>query len=302
MLSAQSFCLIKRLIIGLLILSCLPYSVKAQEISVIEEIRRTGLLKIAVREDAVPFGYRDLNNNWTGICLDFVEILRNQVRQELDQPIILVKLFKSTLFNRFELVDSKVVFLECGPNTIRKDIAYKISFSDPIFLTGTQFLIKTEDKNKIRLNSDLKGITIGGLRDTTNLKFIIEKYPLATIREFQGVTGRLRGIQALQQGKIDAFVSDGILLIGEALLQNLSLGRDFSIFPEYPLECEEYGLILPSNDPQWQNLVNKAIANDDIQTLYQKWIGPVFPVIEQTRNYCRPSEKNQNSSKSIEPN
>ncbi len=292
MLSAQSFCLIKRLIISLLISSCLPYSVNAQEISVIEEIRRTGLLKIAVREDAVPFGYRDLNNNWTGICLDFVEILRNQVRQELDQPIILVKLFKSTLFNRFELVDSKVVFLECGPNTIRKDLAYKISFSDPIFLTGTQFLIKTEDKNKIRLNSDFKGIKIGGLRDTTNLKFITEKYPLATIREFQGVTGRLRGVQALQQGKIDAFVSDGILLIGEALLQNLSLGRDYLIFPEYPLECEEYGLILPSNDPQWQNLVNRAIANEDIQTLYQKWIGPVFPAIEQTRNYCRPSEKN----------
>ena len=62
----QSF-LLKRFIITLLILFCFPYNLRAQEASVIQEIKKTGLLKIAVREDAVPFGYRDLNNNWTGI-------------------------------------------------------------------------------------------------------------------------------------------------------------------------------------------------------------------------------------------
>jgi hypothetical protein len=102
--------------------------------TILEEIKRTGLLRIAVREDAVPFGYRDLNENWTGICIDFLEILRNQVRRELDQPIILIKLFKSTLFNRFDLVNDKVVALECGPNTIRDNLSYNIDFSDPFFL------------------------------------------------------------------------------------------------------------------------------------------------------------------------
>lgn len=287
MFSTKGFIRIKKLIISLVLFSCLPYSVRAQDRSVLEEVKKTGLLRIAVREDAVPFGYRDSNDNWTGICIDFLEILRNQVRRELDQPIILIKLFKSTLFNRFDLVNDKVVTLECGPNTIRDNLSYNIDFSDPFFLTGTQLLIRAEDKNRIRLNPNLNGITIGGLRDSTNLEFIAQKYPLATIRAFQGVTGRLRGVQALQQGKIDAFVSDGILLIGEALLQNLSLGQDYLIFPEYPLECEQYGMIIPSNDSQWQALVNKTIATKEAQALYQKWIGPVLPAIEQTRNYCR---------------
>ena len=158
MFSIKNFILIKNLIISLLLFSCLPSPVKAQENSVLEEVKRTGLLRIAVREDAVPFGYRDSNENWTGICIDFLEILRNQVRRELDQPIILIKLFKSTLFNRFDLVNDKVVALECGPNTIRENISYNIDFSDPFFLTGTQFLIKAEDKNRIRLNSNLNGL------------------------------------------------------------------------------------------------------------------------------------------------
>ncbi|MFM7192984.1 MAG: amino acid ABC transporter substrate-binding protein, partial [Microcystaceae cyanobacterium] len=47
--------------------------------TVLETIRTTGLLKIAIREDAVPLGYRDLNNDWSGICLDFAAILKRQV-------------------------------------------------------------------------------------------------------------------------------------------------------------------------------------------------------------------------------
>lgn len=302
MFSTKGFIFIQRLIISLVFFSCFSYPVRAQETSVLEQIKRTGLLRIAVREDAVPFGYRDNDDNWTGVCIDFVEILRNQVRRELDQPIILVKLFKSTLFNRFELVKDKVVALECGPNTIRDNLSYKVDFSDPFFLTGTQFLIKAEDKNRIRLNTELNGITIGGLQDSTNLEFVATKYPLATIRKFQGVTGRQRGVQALRQGKIDAFVSDGILLIGEALLQNLPLGRDYLIVPEYPVECEQYGLILPSNDPQWRALVNKAIATKEAQDLYQRWIGPILPAIEQTRNYCRQPDTNPILTDSVDSN
>lgn len=285
------FCGINTLL-NILLLSSLNLSTaQAQPSSVIDEIKRTGLLRIAVREDAVPFGYRDLNDNWTGICIDFIDILKNQVIQELNQPIILVKLFKSTLFNRFELVNDQVVYLECGPNTIRSDLPYQVTFSNPIFLTGTQFLIRADDRRRFRADPSLKGFTIGALRNTTNLRFVTEKYPQATIREFQGSTGRLRGVQSLQQGKIDAFASDGILLIGEALLQNLSLGTDYLIYPQYPLDCEEYGVIIPKDDPQWQSIVNAAIAAPATQELYKKWIGPVFPAVEKTQNYCRQSDR-----------
>ncbi|MGL5033778.1 MAG: amino acid ABC transporter substrate-binding protein [Microcystaceae cyanobacterium] len=277
-----------RLISFCLSLLALPFPVVAQEPSVLEQIKQTGLLKVALREDAVPFGYRDFNNNWTGVCLDLVALLKQRVIKELDQPVILVKLFKSTLFNRFDLVNDNVVYLECGPNTIRKDLSYdRVTFSEPFLFTGTQLLIRAADKQKINADGDLSGSNIGVLRYTSNAEFIRDRYPQATIQEFQGATGRLRGVQALRQEKIDAFASDGILLVGEALIQNLELGKDYVIVPKNPLNCESYGLILPQGDPVWLNLVNEMLKSEESRQLYRKWFGEILPQIEFTNNYCR---------------
>lgn len=256
--------------------------------TVLETIRTTGLLKIAVREDAVPLGYRDLNNDWSGICLDFAAILKRQVITKIQQPAILVKLFKSTLFNRFDLVNDQVVYLECGPNSIRQDLTYdNITFSQPFLWTGTQFLIRAADKQRINPNGSLAGLKIGVLRYTTNEKLIQERYPEATIQIFQGATGRLRGIQALRQERIDAFASDGILLLGEALSQNLAIGQDYLIVPPIPLNCEQYGLILPRQDPQWVELINQTLALPQTQSLKQKWLGPIFPQVQKVIDFCQ---------------
>lgn len=259
-------------------------------VSILGEIKRTGLLKIAIREDAVPFGYRDLNNDWSGICLDFAAILKRQVIEKIDQPVILVKLFKSTLFNRFDLVNDQVVYLECGPNSIRPDLSYSnATFSQPFMWTGTQFLIRAADKSKVNPNSSLAGLKIGVLRYTTNEKLIQERYPEAILTIFQGATGRLRGIQALRQERIDAFASDGILLLGEALSQNLAIGQDFRIVPTLPLNCEQYGMILPRQDPQWIAFINETLALPATQKLYQKWLDPISPQADRIGNYCQPT-------------
>ncbi len=267
-------------------------SILTQPSPILEDIQKTGLLKVAVRKDAVPFGYLDLNNQWTGICIDFIAVLKQQVTERLNNPFILVKLYESTLFNRFELLSENVVALECGPNTIRSDLAGKVAFSEPIFQTGTQFLVPTSSLLNFNPNGRLQDKTIGILRNTSNAQFLTERYPDAQFREFQGVTGRTRGVQALMQGKIDAFASDGILLFGEALLLNIQLGPTYRIIPKAPLDCVEYGLILPANDSAWQGLVNQAIALPETKAIYQKWVGPLLPALDSVRSYCNQQSEN----------
>ena len=99
-----------------------------QEETVLERIQETGLLKVGIREDAVPFGYRDVNGELDGLCLDFIGVLREQLQQKLDKQAIAIKLYKSTLFNRFELVSDRIVDIECGPNTIRELPEYQVQF------------------------------------------------------------------------------------------------------------------------------------------------------------------------------
>lgn len=264
-----------------------PLSLVAQQETVLQEIERSGLVKFGIREDAFPFAYKDSDNSYRGICLDIFELIVEKVKQESKREIIAIRLAESTLSNRFELVEDRIAHLECGPNTINATNNRNIQFSSPFFITGTQFLISVEDKNIIDANSSLNNLTIGVLRNTATQKLLEERYPLANLQAFQGVTGRRRGVQAIRQNRIDAFASDSILLLGEANRQSLALNRDFLLIPEEPLDCVSYGLILPNNDPQWRKLVNSVITERQLYQIYRKWFGDVAPEIRKTADFCR---------------
>ncbi|MFM7715456.1 MAG: amino acid ABC transporter substrate-binding protein, partial [Microcystis sp.] len=90
----------KLIILTLVILSNVFAALPAKSEMVLEKIKRTGLLEVAMREDAIPFGYRDSNNNLQGLCLDFIQLLREELKHKLNLQIISVKIYKSTLFNR----------------------------------------------------------------------------------------------------------------------------------------------------------------------------------------------------------
>jgi polar amino acid transport system substrate-binding protein len=279
---------IRPLILSFLMTVMVSGQITATAETVLEAIKRTGELKVAIREDAFPLGYRDADNaSLSGICLDFINILKIKIKQVLNQEVLAVKLYQSTLLNRFDLIKDKIAYLECGPNTIQPSLEKNIDFSDSFFVTGTRFLIRAEESQKFNPNGSLQGLTLGVLHDTTTQALLAKKYPLAKLEEFQGVTGRRRGIQALQQRKIDAFASDGILLLGEASLQNLAIGLDYLLVPQTPLDCEFYGLILPKNDPQWRDLVNAAIATAKAEkTPYQQWFSTILPEIQKTTAFC----------------
>lgn len=252
----------------LILCSC---SLSAKAESNLAKIKNRGVLNVAIREDAAPFGYVDSRNNLQGYCLDFFVLLEKRLLKHLKRNNLTIKLFKSTANNRFSLVSSGIVDLECGSNTIRNDAPKKTGFSTEFFVTGTQFLINKNNRNRFKFNQNLKDIRLGVIKNTTTEKFITETYPLARIVKFSGVTARNRSIQALSQGKLDATVSDGILLRYEAQQQGLSTS-EYSIIPKTPLTCDRYGMIL-SRDRQWQDFVNSVIDSPESAALSQTWFG-----------------------------
>lgn len=257
-------------------------SVKAEE--TLAKIQRTGVLSVAIREDAPPFGYLDAQENVQGYCLDFFALLQSQLIQELERNTLSIKLLKSTATNRFGLVADSLVNLECGPNTIRPDPPENTNFSHPFFLTGTQFLVKQD--NSLDPESDLNGAILGVIANTTTAKVVAQRYPLATLQQYKGVTARIRGIQAVAQGKIDAMISDGILLRAEAQQQGLS-AAEYPLVPELPLTCDRYGMIIHSNDPQWQEFVNSVIDSPEAEALSNQWFGSLFSYAQLTQVVCQ---------------
>ncbi|NJO94499.1 MAG: transporter substrate-binding domain-containing protein [Hydrococcus sp. RM1_1_31] len=116
-----------------IISSSLNFKAKAQEqeASVLEQIKETGLVKVAIREDAFPFSYKDNSGNFSGICLDIINLIVKQIKKETKRDILLVKIYESSLSNRFELVEDNIAYLECGPNTIIPQTSENIQYSNP---------------------------------------------------------------------------------------------------------------------------------------------------------------------------
>ncbi len=266
---------------GLFLLS-LTFPVKAED--TLDKIQRTGVLNIAIREDAPPFGYLDNSENLQGYCLDFFALLRQRLVKELERNTLSVKLFKSTTGNRFDLIARNIVDLECGPNTIRADIPENTDFSTSFWVTGTQFLVR--QNNFLDPEQDLGDeIELGVISNTTTEEFIAQRYPSATLLRYSGVTARIRGIQAVEQGRIDAMISDGILLRGEA--QQLGLSSvEYSLIPDVPLTCDRYGMIIRNNDPGWQDFINSVINSPEVAALSNAWFGQLLNYTQTAQNFC----------------
>ncbi|MDJ0578768.1 alpha/beta hydrolase [Crocosphaera sp.] len=253
--------------------------------TILEEIKRTGIIKVGLRLDTPPFGYLDEQGNYTGYCGDFIrefsQYLQNKYNVQLSVDVITIP---STEQTRFNLVKDNIVHLECGPNTIDNNID-GVSFSNIFFISGTQFFVKKDNPINIRSSGQLEGKKIGVLRNTTTERFIQEKYKQTEIIYFEGNNASREGIEKVINDQIDLFADDGILLLGKMKQENLSLDN-YKIIPNRPLTCEFYGMILPENDQEWLGIVNEFIGSKNTKPIWDKWFKELVPYVLLDLDYC----------------
>ena len=190
----------------------------------------------------------------------------------------------SNLDNRYQLLQQDRIHLECGPNTIRNDIE-DVTFSQPFFATGTQFLLPSNKANQVNRNSNLANLKIGVLKNTTTEQFVEEQYPSTEKVYFEGTRARSKAVQALTNNTIDAFVSDSILSTQEIQRQGL-VADDYALLPKRPLTCDYYGMLLPDNDPQWQNTINGFLNSQTLKQANTRWLGEFSEEILSAVDSC----------------
>ncbi|MEM8676024.1 MAG: alpha/beta fold hydrolase [Cyanobacteria bacterium P01_G01_bin.67] len=253
---------------------------------VIAEIKRTGVLKVALRTDAAPFGYINQEQDWVGYCDDLAHALGDRLELELAtvNPIKVVKR-ASSLNNRFKLIEQAKAHLECGPNSI-VDNRQEVVFSDPFFSSGTRFLVRGLNTPLIDFNSSLKGIKLGVLEATTSQQFLAQEYPDAEIVTYESKNRRNIGAKEINNGEIDAFVSDTVLLTGQLNHQNLN-PKNYQTIPEQPLTCDYYGLILPADDPHWRKTINTFIRDRTSKKVFHQWLNSYYTQAITDLDYCQ---------------
>ncbi|WP_287276327.1 MULTISPECIES: amino acid ABC transporter substrate-binding protein [unclassified Okeania] len=238
------------------------------EKTVLEKIQQTRVLKAGFRSDAAPFSYiSSETNQLEGYSVELVKLIHQRLEQELGKSIKL-ELQEVSLENRFELIQDRKLEIVCAATTINNAREKIVDFSIPFFTTGIQLLVRKTDVERFDPMKGTTGkVSIGFLAGSTTDEEFRPTYPNAN---WQSVSNRAEGISQLDNGKIDAVASDGILLLGEIRQQKKNI-NEFELIPKIPFTFENYGCILPLQNPGWDKFVDSTIASDENTKLLHQW-------------------------------
>jgi polar amino acid transport system substrate-binding protein len=259
-------------IFGLILSGLIPGVAKAE--TVMEKVARTGVLTAGTSKDALPFAYSDSQGKLTGYSVDMLTLIQQQLEKELGKKIKL-KLVAVTPAARIPKIINRQVDIVCDASSFTWERDKKVDFSISYGVTGTQILIKKE--TNLGSPESLINKRVGVLAGTTNEQAIKQIQPQTKLVYFKT---RPEAFAALEQGKIDAFASDSILL--EGWLQTAKNPDSFAIVPPRPYSREGIACMVPENNSKFLNSVNYSLVkfmqgfvnnNPKYVAIFDRWFG-----------------------------
>jgi polar amino acid transport system substrate-binding protein len=253
---------------------------KAGAETVIQKVVRTGVLNAGTSKDALPFAYADKEGKLTGYSVDMLNLIKEELEKELGRKIQL-KLVGLSPAERIPKIVSRQVDIVCDATSFTWERDKKVDFSVSYGGTGTQLLVKKG--SNIGSRESLVGKQIGVLAQTTNELAIKRAQPKAKLVYF---STRSQAYTSLQQGKIDAFASDSILL--EAWLESTKNQDNFSIVPDRPFSREGIACMVPENNSKLLDSVNYSLVKfmqgfvrgkQRNVAIFDKWFGSQGAII-----------------------
>jgi len=252
--------------------------------TVLEKIGRTGVLTAGTRGSNIPFAFINEKNELSGFSIDLLEAIHARLEKKLGKQIRLDKR-EVTNATRISLVVNRAIDIECSSTTYTRGRDEAVDFSITFFFTGSQLLVK--QGIGIKSMADVAGKRVGVIPGSTNEKAVRAFQPKADVVTFQE---QAAAFLALEQGRIVAFASDGILLAG--LAAKARNPKDYEVVGDF-FSKDPYACMVPENDSKWRDFVNhtfmELIDNGKYIELYDKWFGErgvvPYPMSDQVRTY-----------------
>ena len=259
--------------LSLLLTAALPGVASAE--TVMQKVKRTGVLTAGTSKDAFPFAYKDKQGQLIGYSVDMLKLIQQQIEEELGKKVQL-KLVPLTPAGRIPNIVNRKVDIVCDASSFTWERNKNVDFSFSYGATGTNLLVKKA--SNLGSPKSLIGKKIGVLAKTTNEQAIKQAQPQAKLVYLRD---RWQGYTALQQGRIDAFADDGILL--EAWLGRKQNFNNYKVVPDRPYSREGIACMVPENNSDFLDTVNytfygfmQGFVNNESKyvTIFDRWFGP----------------------------
>jgi glutamate transport system substrate-binding protein len=207
------------------------------------DIKERGELVVAAALDAPLLSQQDPTNpdDVEGFDITLAKLLATYI---LGEPN--VKIVPPASETREALLQNGTVDVVFNTYTITEERAQQVSFAGPYFTSGLAVAVKADEEGIAGIE-DLDGRKVIVGANTPAVEAVPEHAPDAELVTF-GTDPQ--AVQALLQGRGDAYVQDYLLLA-----TNASSNPDLKVVGE-PFTEEPYGIGLPPDDAEFKEFVN----------------------------------------------
>ena len=238
----------------------------------LDRIGQEKAIRIAYREDAPPFSYKDKIGEPAGFMVDLCRAVAKKLAEQLHLPSLNVTYVPVTAANRFEAIAQQKADLLCEPTSATLSRREQVDFSIPTFLDGASLMVRADGSKNLR---ELAGQKIGVLAGTTT-----EESLRNTLKE-AGIAGDVvtakthgEGLAMLDDGKISAYFGDRSILL--FLIKDSKAPEKLRLADDY-LSVEPYALALLRGDSDFRLAVDRALSHiyrsGEIGTIFERTFG-----------------------------
>lgn len=236
------------------------------------KVKERGAIRLGYLEAAAPFS-RAGENGPAGYSIDLCKRVAEDLRKQLGKPDLREEWVKVTLQDRLEAVMEGRIDLECGTTTWTLARQESVDFSLMTFVDGGSMLVRS-DKGPTRI-AEFAGKRIAVVGNTTTVDALSTTLKKRRVdAKIVDVPDEGRGMALLAEGKVDAYASDRLVLMGLAL--NAKGSQAYRLIDE-DFSLEPYALVLPRDDHEFRLAVNRSLAqlfrSGEILSMYDTWFG-----------------------------
>ncbi|CAJ0725239.1 MULTISPECIES: amino acid ABC transporter substrate-binding protein [Ralstonia] len=243
---------------------------------VLDRIRDTGAVRLAYRENSVPFSYVD-GGKPVGYSIDLCSRLVEALKVAVKRADLNIQYVPVTPATRIAAITEGKADLECGSTNNTRERREKVAFTIPHYIASSRMLVKTS--SGIHRWEDLNNKTVVSTRGSTN-GGQIRAMADARVLKVNVVEARdhTEAFGLVVAGKADAFAMDDVLLYGfRATSPNPAdytvVGSNLAVAP--------YAIMLSKDDPEFKKVIDLAmsrmILDGEAEKLYKKWFQQPIP-------------------------
>lgn len=217
-------------------------------------VAQTQTLKLGYREDAQPFSFKGPDGKPAGYSVALCQRVANSIQSQLKLARLDVQWVPVTVATRVQAVNNGSIDLECGSTTRTLGREQEVDFSNAIWVEGASFV--TLAASPTNRASDLQGKRVGVIAGTTTETVLKRLAARGITPVFVPIQTHTEGIAAVRAGRVDAYATDRLILLGEVLGRPSDVALKLS--DEY-LSIEPYSLMM-RRDADMRLAVNRALS------------------------------------------